>query len=170
MKRTALETHDLVGGASVSRAQLASALSILETLESIAKDNVAVQASLIATRLELGSVLGDPAHPNLGDVAGARRCYEEALKGAQDLLKTDPNNPQLLRNVSMVDRGLSNLALTENDFDRALSLALDAVDRATALVAMAPASKALRKELGLAHDASYVALARLKRLPKRKST
>jgi serine/threonine protein kinase len=165
MKRTALETHDLVGGASVSRAQLASALSILETLESIAKDNVAVQASLIATRLELGSVLGDPAHPNLGDVAGARRCYEEALKGAQDLLKTDPNNPQLLRNVSMVDRGLSNLALTENDFDRALSLALDAVDRATALVAMAPASKALRKELGLAHDASYVALARLKRLP-----
>ena len=54
--------------------------------------DVLTRRSLMITYGNLGSALGNPLYPNLGDTAGAREYYGKALAIARDLAKADRNN------------------------------------------------------------------------------
>ncbi len=80
---------DLEGSLAARRAMIGKAVEELASLDELVGDDPRVRVRLAAAWRGLGDVLGNPTFDNLGDLPGARRCYERSLAllgpdGAED--------------------------------------------------------------------------------------
>jgi tetratricopeptide (TPR) repeat protein/predicted Ser/Thr protein kinase len=71
---------------------------------------------------EVGSVLGQPNGPNMGDTTGALACYEKAVALLEELVGRDPDNVEYQRSLAISLGRVGNLHLVEQHYDRALAV------------------------------------------------
>jgi non-specific serine/threonine protein kinase/serine/threonine-protein kinase len=88
------EFHDAVerlpGSTPARQLVVRKGLEYLDRLAAEAGGDLSLQRELASAYLKVGDVQGRPAAPNLGDVAGAARSYEQALAIRRALAARDP--------------------------------------------------------------------------------
>ncbi|MBZ2176915.1 MAG: protein kinase [Acidobacteria bacterium] len=77
---------DLPGTAPARRLLATKAVAYLANLSRESTRDTNIQSELAAAWIRLGHLQGNPHHPNLGDIAAARRSYQTALQ----ILRTQP--------------------------------------------------------------------------------
>ena len=83
------------------------ALAVMETVATIAPDDVATIRQLGVAYSKLGNQLGNPNYPNVGDHAAALPLLERATGVFEKALVTHPTNAAFRRNLAI---GKSNMA------------------------------------------------------------
>jgi serine/threonine protein kinase len=138
----------LAGSTPVRKTIVTEALAYLERLEQESAGDESLQIELAGAYRQIGSALGDPGRPNLGDRTGAVEQYEKARRLLLPLV-TRPE-PSLGAMAGLVNTNtLLATALgrrTEKDDARGLALAREAVeyaDRLTKVPKPHPEARAL---------------------------
>ncbi|MDR3677997.1 MAG: protein kinase [Acidobacteriota bacterium] len=80
------------GGLQEAAELFRRAVTLMEGALARNPSDVLTRRSLMITYGNLGSVLGNPLYPNLGDIVGARKYNGKALAIARELAKADRNN------------------------------------------------------------------------------
>ncbi|HEX6737527.1 MAG TPA: tetratricopeptide repeat protein, partial [Vicinamibacteria bacterium] len=125
-------------------------LQYLEALARDAGDNPALLRELSASYVQLARVQGLAGEANVGDAQAARRTLGEAEKLAGRLLTLDPQGPESLHEVVLVERALALSFLYEGAYPAAQQHARHGVELAERLVGIRPDSQA-REDLADAH-------------------
>jgi serine/threonine protein kinase len=123
----------LAGSTPVRRTIVDEALAYLERIEAESDGDESLQLELSAAYRQIGSILGDPGRPNLGDRDGALRQYERA-RALVLPLATRPN-PDRQATVSLVNTVLLTVPVRRQRDDRAgaTASAREAVEHAQRL-------------------------------------
>jgi len=111
------EVHDevaaLPGSTGARKLILDRAYEGLEALEAELPDEPHLLMQLAETYRRLGDVLGRPMGPNLGDLGGARRAFEQGIELAERAIAAAPGDVALTRNLGLLhERYASVLAFT----------------------------------------------------------
>jgi non-specific serine/threonine protein kinase/serine/threonine-protein kinase len=130
------EVHEslrrLPGATEPRRLLLDRAVQFLDGLAADAGDDVALNLELVAGYRRLGHVEGAATSDNVGDLAGARRSFEAAVRLAERALLADPRSAAALVAVAEASGDLSNTLLAVGDHaaaERAHARSRDAVER-----------------------------------------
>lgn len=130
--------HDVVtplpGSTPVRRTIVDEAIAYLERIEADSSGDESLQLELVAAYRQIGSILGDPSRPNLGDRQGALKQYERA-RALVLPLATAPHATRAAL-VSLVDTNLliASVRGQQNDRDGAVAIAREAFDHAQRLL------------------------------------
>jgi non-specific serine/threonine protein kinase/serine/threonine-protein kinase len=128
--------HDAVmglpGSTPVRQTIVNEALSYLERLEAESKGDESLQIELSGAYRQIGSILGDPGRPNLGDRDAAIAQYEKARKLVLPLVQRD--QPSFQAMAALVNTNvLLSAVLNRNRDERGRVLADEAVKYAQRL-------------------------------------
>ncbi|MFN0207404.1 MAG: protein kinase domain-containing protein [Planctomycetota bacterium] len=145
--------YRLQGGADVAAAMLESTLSDLNELQHISSGDAAVQVQFVKAKIRLGDVLGNPAFPNLGDSAGALKCYQSALELARVTASTHPQLAQAREALGLALRRCGVIESHEKRFENAIKYLSESLEIFRTLCAANPEHRAFQAELGHAHNA-----------------
>jgi len=148
------KVHDavapLAGSTPVRRTIVDEALVYLERLERESGSNdVTLRLELAAAYRQIGGILGDPQHANLGDRDGALRQYERA-RAIILPMATETAPYDVVSALSRVDAPLSTLYGLRNDQARAMAIAREAVDYAARYYRQHPDDRRALKTLASA--------------------
>lgn len=103
---------DLPGSTPARKLLVTRALEYLDSLSREAKGDASLQRELAAAYERIGDVQGQPRQANLGDSAGAADSYGKALAIREALLAANPNDPQVLLDLTPNYGKLSDLLWT----------------------------------------------------------
>ncbi|MBL8729560.1 MAG: protein kinase [Planctomycetes bacterium] len=126
--------RDLPGATAASRDLCSRALDFLQVLRGEMADDPSLLGDVVAAHLQIGDVLGNPRHPNLGQPEAARRHYDDALV----LLATATAAPARAVQFAQCRLRLGELAEAAHDLEAAQAhwrtalAGLDGVDPAVA--------------------------------------
>jgi eukaryotic-like serine/threonine-protein kinase len=113
------ELHDaiaLLPGATAARELLVRrSLDYMDRLYQEAGDDTELQRELAEAYLRLGRVQGDPNHPNLGDLTGARHSLNRALALARALSDRDPADLQARETLAVVQEKVGDVEAWSGD-------------------------------------------------------
>jgi non-specific serine/threonine protein kinase/serine/threonine-protein kinase len=115
--------RDLPGSTPARRLLVTRALEYLDSLSAQAKGDVSLQKELATAYERVGDVLGYPYAANLGDRPGALQSYRKALTIRESLAATDPNDPQLQRDLVGNYFRVAQVLESAGDFKQALDAA-----------------------------------------------
>jgi len=91
---------DLPGATAARKLIVTQALQYLDGLAPEASDDRSLQRELADAYEKVGDVQGHPYYANLGDVHGALASYQKAISIREAVLRADPQNPLLKRELS----------------------------------------------------------------------
>jgi len=119
----------LAGSTPVRHTIVAEAVAYLEKLQSESADDPSLQLELAAAYRQIGSILGDPQRPNLGDLSGALKQLERARQLALGVANGPAATFDALAAVVGSDRQLADI-VSRTDRARGRGYADEAVDYA----------------------------------------
>jgi non-specific serine/threonine protein kinase/serine/threonine-protein kinase len=132
------EIHDgiatLPGSTAVRKTLVARALEYLDTLEKGSSDDIGLELELAQSYSRLGSVQGNPASNNLGDMQGALASYARAAGILQRVLAAAPGRPDALSDLGwlhLMRGGVQNHMRKLPERDAELAQALEICERLT---------------------------------------
>jgi non-specific serine/threonine protein kinase/serine/threonine-protein kinase len=128
----------LAGSTPVRRTIVDEATAYLERLEQESNGDESLQLELAAAYRQIGSILGDPGRPNLGDRDGALRHYERARKLVLPLASRPNPTPASVLSLVNADLLLVPVHRQRNGRDQATATAREAVEYAQRLVTRLP--------------------------------
>jgi non-specific serine/threonine protein kinase/serine/threonine-protein kinase len=113
------DVHDAIanvpGSTKARKLLVTEALAYLDSLAAEAGDDPSLQRELAAGYHKMGDVLGWPSTPNLGDVPGALVAYGKAQAVRERLLARDPDNTDVLADLSVTAQRLSRALYASGD-------------------------------------------------------
>lgn len=113
------EIEKLPGSTKAKELVVKRALEYLDNLSKSAAGDAELQRELAVAYEKVGSVQGNPAQNNLGDIEGAEKSYEKAKMILENLLTNDLNNLQLETDLADVLNLLGDLKFFADDLDKA---------------------------------------------------
>ncbi len=154
------EIHDAIAplpGSTPARALLVRrALVYLDALAAEAEDNTELQIELAGAYTKIGDVQGLPYRANLGDTAGAMTSYRKAVRIAETVRESEPQNAEA---IALLAEAWDRVGLVEQRSLR-WEEALHAHQSARALLESLP--PAAKRDVTLAHtwtaigDCTYI--------------
>ena len=158
--KTLFGIHDVVArlpGATEARKTLAR--TTLDYLESIQKQNGLddrLRLSLAAGYSRIAAILGDDAHPSLGDFEGARLSYLKAEALMAPLYARRKNDPEVILRWLGIERALAEISRTHLQRDDGIRMYLVLVPVAHRLAALLPSDRnALKQEADIEGALSF---------------
>ncbi len=100
---------DLPGSTPVRRRLVKDALEYLDGLSQEARSDTSLRLELANAYLKVGDVQGKPYKPNLGDTAGALASYRKAQAILESLLRSEPSDQQMRRDLSITYENIGNI-------------------------------------------------------------
>jgi eukaryotic-like serine/threonine-protein kinase len=119
----------LAGSTPVRQTIVKEALAYLERLENESKNDEPLQLELSRAYRQIGSILGSPNSPNLGDRDGALRQFERARALVLPLASRPNPSPQAISALVNTNVLLGQV-LRNRDKPRAVALATEAIEYA----------------------------------------
>ncbi len=122
--------RDLPGSTAARKLIVERALEYLGKLDATGAKKRELQLEMAAAYRKIGEVQGGwaLAGGNLGDSAGAAKSYGKARSLLQDILRSNAEDPQILKALAEVDEGLSRVELNLNQQDRGRGLSREAIE------------------------------------------
>ncbi len=96
-------------------------LLIFKELANAAPADNDAQMAVAIGQLKLGDILGNPNFANLGDQAGAMRCYEDALSILAALQTQNPSDAKTRRYLGLIHERIGAMRELQNDVAGALT-------------------------------------------------
>lgn len=147
------EVHDAIAvlpGATAARALLVErSLEYLDRLYREAGGDAELEYELAEAYLKLGGVQGDPNHPNLGDLAGARESFGRALGLAHRLVARSPDDPRLRHTLALAHEKLGDVEAWAGDVPGGVAHVRAALESRRAIAAWQPDSASARLRLAV---------------------
>jgi eukaryotic-like serine/threonine-protein kinase len=113
------DVHDAIatlpGSTPARKLLVTEALAYLDSLAAEAGDDPTLQRELATGYHKMGDVLGWPGTPNLGDAPGALKAYAKAQAARERLLAREPDNADLLRDVSTTSQRMSRASYSAGE-------------------------------------------------------
>jgi eukaryotic-like serine/threonine-protein kinase len=128
----------LAGSTPVRRTIVTEAIAYLERIEAESGGDESLHVELAAAYRQIGSILGDPGRPNLGDRDAALRQYERARNLARPLASRPDASRAAIMALVDVDLLIVPVRRQRNDLAEATAAAREAVDYAQRLVERFP--------------------------------
>ena len=139
---------DLAGATPAKALLIQSSREYLDRLARDAKDDASLQQELATAYIKLGDIQGSPRQADLGDAAGARISYGNALAILEPMLPAQPNDRALHLLAASAYTRLASIAPAQQATDllgKALRIEQD-------LAARNPGDAKLRQELGNTYE------------------
>jgi tetratricopeptide (TPR) repeat protein len=114
-----------------------------------APDDVASQRQLGIAYQKLGTILGNPNAPNLGDFAGALNQMNESAAIFRRAVAAHPDNASLRRNLAVVQSNTSDVLLALKRPDEALARLKDSLAGFEALATADPRNAAATNDVAI---------------------
>ena len=154
------ELHDgianLPGATPVRKRMVGEALKYLDSLSKEAKGDRSLELELASAYDKIGDVQGLPHEANLGDQAGALASYEKALSIRESLVKENPADAKVLRELIGGYIRLSDLQWSLGEQLLALETVRKEIPTADKLFALEPNSPENKEVIARSHvDQGY---------------
>lgn len=143
---------DLPGSTSARELIVERALQYLRSLEQDVRGNAPLEMELADAYLKVGDVQGNPYVSNLGDTAGARKSYEQALAIAGNVLRREASNINALRYRSRAHRSIGEVLPLQGDAAGAIPHFREAIADMERVAKADPADAAARTELSTCYE------------------
>jgi non-specific serine/threonine protein kinase/serine/threonine-protein kinase len=148
--------HDMikyVDGTTEARHEVvATASQFLNIVDQETAGDRRHQMDVAQAYLRLGDVLGNPYSANEGDLAGALRGYDKALKLAQEVAAAEPHNVAALRTAGRAWMLRSSILPFLGNNQEAIASARKSIAQFQPLAASAPADLEMRRDLSRAYE------------------
>lgn len=119
------EVHDamapLAGTTAAREIMVSKAMDYLDSLSREVSDDPGLAQELATAYQRVGDLKGNPNVPNLGDSAGALKNYRKALELRAELLKRDPRDAGMRRDLAASHESIADLLVTSGSSETALS-------------------------------------------------
>ena len=89
------QVRNLPGGTQARETLARLGMEYLNKVSEAAADDPRMRQELGAAYLKVGDLQGEPSHPNLRDIEGARKSYTQGIAILEEQLKGDPRNREL---------------------------------------------------------------------------
>ena len=126
-----------------------TALALMQSLTSVAPDDVANIRQLGVAHQKLGNSLGNPNYPNVGDHTAALEQLEKSADVFRRGLGVHPLNGTFRRNLAVVNSNTADVLLALSRRDEALARQREARTEFQALADADPSNVAARNDLAI---------------------
>ncbi len=126
-------------------------LAVLQALDAAAPDDLANLRMLGAAHHKVGSLLGNPNSPNVGDYEGALREIGESVAVFERASRKDPDNALFRRNLAVAGSGMADVLTALGRRDEAMARIGQSVATHEDLVRADPANATARNDLAIAY-------------------
>lgn len=119
------EVHDamapLAGTTAARQIVVRKAMDYLDSLSREVSDDPGLARELATAYQRVGDLQGNPNVANLGDSAGALKNYEKAIALRNELLKRDPRDAGMRRDLAASHEAIADLLVTGGSSEAAVS-------------------------------------------------
>ncbi|MEZ5424675.1 MAG: protein kinase [Pyrinomonadaceae bacterium] len=143
------EIEKLSGSTRVKELVVKRALEYLKNLSDEAAGDARLQSELANAYEKVGGVQGNPYQNNIGDIEGAKASYEKARILLEALLKNDPENPDLKRDLARVLGSVGDVNFYGDDTEKATASYQQARQLWESVVSARPDDADARLHLGM---------------------
>jgi serine/threonine protein kinase len=143
--------ENLPGATPARKVLVERALQYLDKLANEAKGDLSLQRELAAAYERVGDVQGGFRSSNLGDTAGFIASYQKALAIRAAVLRGDPNNHEVERELLRTHGRLSDALMAAGDLSGSVNQLQQLLPIAEKLAAAQPGNLADRRNLALAY-------------------
>ncbi len=135
------------GTTPARKALIAKTLEYLNRLAVDDAEDPSLQRELIDGYIKIGNLQGDLYGPNLGDQGGARTSYDQALRIAEAMQRSDPRDPAWRRDVARAHEKVAELVSVDGDAAEGVAQSRAALEVFESLATTNPGDRQIERDL-----------------------